>query len=288
MALNENVKPIWLASYPKSGNTWTRLFFTALLKETVNINEIQTDGIISARNIIDSQLGIDSSDLTEKDFLKYRARMYHSWCESQVQKEYLLMKVHDACVREGYVLFPPEITRGTVYILRNPFDMVASSANHHNVSNEKAVRMICSNSHTLAGTGKKLNTQVSQYLGTWSYHLQSWENVHRDNMLVIRYEDMKSQPMETFSKLVNYVGLDYTSDQILRAIDEVSFSKIQQQEKEKAFKEAPKNTKQFFRSGKVGGWRDEITEDQIKLIIDTNYQSLLKHGYISKEGDVLV
>jgi hypothetical protein len=88
--------------------------------------------------------------------------------------------------------------------------------------------------------------------------------------------------------LVNYIGLDYTSDQISKAIDEVSFSKIQQQENEKAFKEAPKNTKQFFRSGKVGGWRDEITEDQIKLIIDSNYQSLLKHGYISKEGEVLV
>jgi hypothetical protein len=288
MALNENVKPIWLASYPKSGNTWTRLFFTALLKETVNINDIQTDGIISARNIIDSQLGIDSSDITEKDFLKYRTRIYHSWCESHVQKEYLLMKVHDACVREGYVLFPPEITRGTVYILRNPFDMVASTANHHNVSNEKAVQMICSNLHALASPGNKLNIQVSQYLGTWSYHLQSWENVHRDNMLLIRYEDMKSQPLETFSKLVNYIGLDYTSDQISKAIDEVSFSKIQQQENEKAFKEAPKNTKQFFRSGKVGGWRDEITEDQIKLIIDSNYQSLLKHGYISKEGEVLV
>lgn len=288
MALNEKVKPIWLASYPKSGNTWTRLFFTALLKEKVNINEIQTDGIISARNIIDSQLGIDSSDVTEKDFLKYRSKIYHSWCQNQVQKEYLLMKVHDACVRDGYVLFPSEITRGTVYILRNPFDMVASTANHHNVPIEKAVQMICSHSHTLAKVGRKLNIQVSQYLGTWSYHLQSWENVHRNNILVIKYEDMIANPQETFSKLVNYVGLNYSQDQISKAIEEVSFSKIQQQENEKPFREAPKKTKQFFRSGKVGGWRNEITNEQAKLIIDTNYQSLLKYGYISVDGDVLV
>ena len=287
--LNKNVKPIWLASYPKSGNTWLRMFFTALLKETeIDINKLETDGIISARAVIDSTLGINSAEIPEKDFLKYRSSLYHKWAENHTNKEYLLTKVHDSCTLDGEIIFPPSITRGVIYILRNPFDMAASTANHHNVNIDIAVKMICSSQHTLAANKKSLNNQISQYLGNWSQHVQSWTNVHRNNILVVRYEDMLHNGLETFSKIVKYLELNYSEEQIQKAIEEVAFNKIQKKESESKFREAPKKTERFFRSGISGGWKNEITEDQAKLIIDCNYESLLKYDYIDEIGNILI
>lgn len=287
--LNKNAKPVWLASYPKSGNTWTRLFLSALLQEKdPDINHIATDGIISGRNVIDSTLGINSAELPEQDYLQYRSQLYNKWANSFVNREYLLCKVHDACMLEGEVLFPPSITRGVIYILRNPFDMAASTANHHGVSIDKAVKMICSNKHALAHKKTSLNSQISQHLGTWSNHVQSWTNVHRNNILLIKYEDMLSNSQETFSKVVNYIGLDYPQAAIEAAIEKTSFKNIQEKENKNRFREAPKSAERFFRQGTAGGWRNEITPEQATLIIDCNYETLLHYGYIDKNGEILV
>lgn len=287
--LNKNVKPIWLASYPKSGNTWVRMFFTALLKESeIDINKLETDGIISARSVIDSTLGINSAEIPEKDFLKYRSSLYHKWAESHTNKEFLLTKVHDSCTLDGEIIFPPSITRGVIYILRNPFDMAASTANHHNVSIDKAVKMLCSNKHSLAANKSTLNHQISQFLGNWSQHIQSWTNVHRNNILVVKYEDMLHNGLETFSKIIKYLELNYSEEQIKKAIDEVAFNKIQKKEASTKFKETPKNTDIFFRSGISGGWKNEITEEQTKLIIDCHYETLLKYNYIDENSLILV
>ena len=286
--LNNNKKIIWLASYPKSGNTWMRLFLTALQKDTdFGINEIETDGIISSRNIIDSTLGINSAELHENDFLKYRSELYDKWANTKT-KETLFIKVHDACTLKGNILFPPKITKGTIYILRNPFDMVASTANHQSMSINKAVQFLCNNKAELAQSKYNLNQQISQHLGTWSEHIISWTNVHRNNMLLIRYEDLLHNSLETFTKVVNYLELNYSQEKIIRAIDQVSFDKIQEKEKKEKFKETPKKTELFFRSGKSGGWRNEITQDQANYIVDCNYESLLKYGYINENGDILV
>lgn len=287
--LNKNAKPIWLASYPKSGNTWTRLFLSALLKEKdPDLNDLGTDGIISARHVIDTTLGMNSADLPENDYLIYRSQLYHKWASSFPNREYLLCKVHDACTLEGEVLFPTAITRGVVYILRNPFDMAASTANHSGVSIDKAVKMLCSNKHALAKKRTNLNSQISQHLGTWSNHVESWTNVHRSNLLLIRYEDMLNDGFDTFSKVVNYIGLNYSAEAIQNAIEKTSFKNVQEKEQSGKFLEAPKAAERFFRSGKVGGWKNEISQEQADLIIDCNYEALLKYGYIDAAGTILV
>lgn len=286
--LNKTVKPIWLASFPKSGNTWTRLFLTALLgKKDPDINNMDTDGIISNRYIIDNTLGFNSADIPEENFLKYRSQLYHKWASSQ-NKEFLLTKVHDACIREKHILFPPSITRGVVYILRNPFDMVASLANHNNTSIETAVKALCNNKHTIANKKSGLSRQISQFLGSWSHHVHTWTSIHSENMLLMRYEDMLHKGLETFTTLVDYLELNYSREEIAQAIENTSFKKVKEKELTSDFKERPKDTKAFFRSGKTGGWREEITMDQAKFIIDSHYDTLLQYGYIDEKGQILV
>jgi hypothetical protein len=285
--LNTNAKFIWLASYPKSGNTWVRIFLSALLTgKEPDINNLATNLIISDRQLIDSTLGFSSSDIPEDDYLPYRTRMYNAYSKAHKQ-EYILCKVHDACTLKGKVLFTPAITRGTVYILRNPFDMVASTANHHSVSIEQALDYICSSDHALAKKSTKLNSQISQHMGTWSQHLQSWENVHHEYMLLVKYEDLVNNSLQAFSKIAAYINIPHTEADVLQAIENAAFQKLQNQEQKTAIKMAP-HVKKFFRSGKVGGWRNEITTDQAMRIIDCHYDALLKHGYIDTAGNILV
>jgi aryl sulfotransferase len=286
--LNKEVKPIWLASYPKSGNTWTRIFLSSLLSDKdPDLNNLKTDGIISSRNIIDGTLGIDTGDIPERLFNKYRSELYHKWAESK-NKEFLLTKVHDACHNRGILYFPPKITRGVIYIIRNPFDMAASLANHNGTTISKSVKNLCDNSVCLANNHKKLNNQISQFMGSWSYHVESWTNIHRKNILVVRYEDMLNNGLETFKKIVSYLELDYTDEQIQKAIENSSFNKLKEKENQFTFKEKPAKAESFFRSGKVGGWRNEITKEEAQMIIDFNYDKLLKYNYIDQNGNILV
>ena len=286
--LNKSVKPIWLASYPKSGNTWLRLFLSALLKDKSDINEIETDGIISSRSIIDNFLGINSADIPEQDFLKYRTKLYHNWAESHKNKDYLLCKVHDACIRESEILFPPAITRGTIYILRNPFDMAASLANHHGLSIEGAVKALCNHKFSLSSKTNCLPQQVSQYLGTWAYHVESWANVHRGKMLLIKYEEMLKNPFEEFSKVAKYLEISHSAEEIESAIMKTSFNSLKKQEEVHGFIETSAKASSFFRSGKIGGWRNEITAQQADYIIDCNYSTLLKYQYIDSNDNILI
>ncbi|TDG37688.1 hypothetical protein EZJ43_00925 [Pedobacter changchengzhani] len=286
--LNKQVKPIWLSSYPKSGNTWVGLFLSVLIKQIeLDINNSGFENIISARNIMDSTLGINSSLLPEKDYLSYRSALYHTWMQQFTDRDYLLFKVHDACKIDDMVLFPQHITRGVVYIMRNPFDMAASWANHSSISIEKAVSDICDPNARLAGNKRKLNIQISQYMGTWSNHVESWLSVHGDNMLVVKYEELLANGFVEFSKILDYIGLSFSKEEIEEAILKTSFKNIQDQEKITKFKAAPKIDR-FFRAGKVGGWRNEITMEQANTIIDCNYDTLLKFNYIDEQRNILV
>jgi len=286
--LNKNVKPIWLASYPKSGNTWTSLFLSVLIFDnSLDINQPGFENIISSRSIIDATLGINSSDLPESDFLKYRSQLYHKWASEFKKREYLLIKVHDACVNAGEILFPPAITRGVIYIMRNPFDIAASLANHRDVSIDEAVRYLCSDKSAFADKRSGLNTQLSQYLGTWSNHVDSWTSIHNQNILLVKYEDLVSEPMTWFSKIVDYIGLDYSKQAIEGAVAKTSFQNLREQEKQVKFKATPKVSR-FFRQGKAGGWRNELTKEQAGLILNCNYNTLLKYNYIDAGGNILV
>jgi hypothetical protein len=166
--------------------------------------------------------------------------------------------------------------------------MVASIANHNGITIKKAVKNLCNNEYTIANKKTNLNNQISQHLGTWSQHVEGWTNIHRNNLFLMKYEDMLNDGINTFTALVRYLELNYTKEEIEKAIEEVSFNKVQKKETENTFKEKPTKAERFFRNGKMGGWRNEITEDQAKYIIDCNYETLLKYKYIEKDGTILV
>ena len=142
---------------------------------------------------------------------------------------------------------------------------------------------------TLRFNKNSLNNQLEQHMGTWSDHVNGWTEIHEDNILILKYENLLHDGFSEFSKFVNYLELTYSKIEIEEAIEKCAFKNIQQLEKSIRFKELPRVGKDvFFRSGKTGGWRHELNNQLVQKIIDCNYETLVKYNYIDASGNVLV
>ncbi|MCP4690443.1 MAG: sulfotransferase domain-containing protein, partial [Desulfobacterales bacterium] len=134
----------WLASYPKSGNTWTRAFLIALTGDRceVNINGLGKISIASSAAPFEFAAGIRVSDLTEDEIERLRPEVHRFLVE--MADGHCFFKAHDAYIftDEGVPLFPTSVTRGAVYLLRNPLDVAVSWANHGNIPLREAVAQL--------------------------------------------------------------------------------------------------------------------------------------------------
>ncbi|MGF7078510.1 sulfotransferase domain-containing protein [Mucilaginibacter sp. UYCu711] len=286
----ENTTPskiVWLASYPKSGNTWFRAFLTALLGDgDLNINQMRTDGIFSSRYIFDDATDMDSSYLYDEE-IKLLLPEVFTQVVSEYNKERLFVKIHDAYTLNsaGVPIVPARPTLCALYFIRNPLDVAGSFANHNAGSIDDAIKIMNKPRGTLAKQKRPIgeintNNQFAQLMLSWSMHAESWTSPDVPfPVMVLRYEDMLHDQMNTFSKAVAFMGLDKTPEQIEKAIFESRFEKLKEQEKEKGFMEKNRNSESFFRKGKSGGWVDELTPGQIKSIVDNHCQVMEKYNY---------
>lgn len=277
-----NPQIVWLASYPKSGNTWFRSFISVLQKnKDFSINKIQTDGIFSDKAILEINLDIDSDYLSLSEIEEYK-RTAFSYISENGKKIYYF-KIHDAFTfseMDGLPLIPIEPSKVAIYIVRNPFDVALSLANHNNSDIDRTIDDYLINENGFFG--KKSNSggiQFFQLLSTWSMHVESWLKYPTFPVHFIRYEDMKNQPFETFKGAVNAIGLDVTDDQIQEAIEATTFEKLKKQESESGFKEKLIHETSFFFKGETGRWKNELTQQQIYKIREANEPMMRHFGY---------
>lgn len=279
----ENKKNIiWLASYPKSGNTWFRSFLTALLtQKEVDLNKMETNGIFSGKGVIENALDLSADFLRTEQIEQYQ-RLAFSYL-SDTAKKSLFMKIHDAFTfseKDKLPLIPENATKMAVYFVRNPLDVTLSLANHVGKDLETTIEKFIVNPQG-AFTRKKNspNIQFHQPLSTWSNHVESWQKHPNFPVHFMRYEDMKSQPFETFKAAVKAIGLGYSDTDIQQAIEAVEFEKLQKKEKEKGFKEKQNLNSTFFFKGQVGRWKTELTAEQIEKIRKVNEPMMRAFGY---------
>jgi Sulfotransferase domain len=273
---------VWLASYPKSGNTWFRSFLTALLKEKeVDLNQMATDGIFSGKNYLENILDLNSDYLSRQQIESYQRIAFTHL--SATSKKRLFVKIHDAFTyskTDGLSLIPEEPTKMAIYLLRNPLDVALSLANHIGKSTDKAIdKYIINPTGSFVSLKNSANNQFHQPLGTWSMHVESWLTKPKFSVHFMRYEDMKAKPFETFKAAIQAIGLNYSDDQIKFAIEETKFEKLQKKEQEKGFKEKQNSNSNFFFKGQVGRWKEELSNEQIEKIREINKPMMQKFGY---------
>jgi len=273
---------VWLASYPKSGNTWFRLFLTALLKEKeVDLNNIESDGIFSSKSFIEDVLSIDTDYLSRQQIESFQRIAFSHL--SKTSKKRLFIKIHDAFTFsevDGLPLIPEEPTQLAIYLIRNPLDVALSLANHIGKSTEIAIeRYINNQSGGFGNLKNSSNNQFYQPLGTWSMHVESWLNKTSFPVHFIRYEDMKEKPFESFKAAIQAIGLEFSDEQIQFAIEETQFEKLKIKEQENGFKEKIIPSSNFFFKGQVGRWKEELNKEQIEKIRKINEPMMRRFGY---------
>ncbi len=281
---------VWLASYPKSGNTWFRVFLTNLRGESDNpadINELDSTPIASARGIFDDAAGIESSDLTMDEIDRLRPEIYEQIAAKA--DETIFMKVHDAYtyVDKDTPLFPKKATRGAIYFIRNPLDVAVSFAHHSGWDYDTAISRMADERYAFCSRPRRLDNQLRQRLLSWSGHVLSWVDESGLPVFVLRFEDMKQKPVETFERAVRFAGLGYTREQIVEALDLSSFEELQRQEKEAGFREKSPSSELFFRKGEVGSWHGELTETQARQIIHDHREVMRRFGYLGMNDEVV-
>ncbi len=278
---------IWLASYPKSGNTWLRIFLTNYLldeAEPADINELDGRLIASSRIAFDEAVGVEASDLTPEEIDRYRPGVYAQLARQNDRP--IFLKVHDAYTHNASnkPLFPKSVTDGVIYLIRNPLDVAVSFADHSGITMDEIVLRLCRGDFCLDGRLDRLHSQLRQKLLSWSGHVRSWVDEPGLRIQVIRYEDMVRDPTSAFSSIVRFAGLIFDPDRLAKALDFSSFDRLQAKERETSFRERSPRAKAFFRKGKAGDWRDALTDEQASVLIDAHREVMLRFGYLTPDG----
>ncbi len=272
----------WLASYPKSGNTWFRVFLANLLNhksQPADINNLTVSVMASSRKVFDEVTGVPSSELTFNEILNLRPDVYKHL--SSQAKEPVFQKIHDAYIttpRKG-PLIPYEATKGVIYFIRNPLDIAVSFAYHSACSFDKMIQMMNDPEYMFCGNPQKMYNQLSQKLLTWSGHVKSWTEQSILPVYIVKYEDMVTHSFETFKKAIQKLNLNKTDEDISRAIQYSNIKELQKQEKEKGFSEKSSKSVSFFRKGKIGSWKDELNQKQANRIIYDHKEVMEQFGY---------
>jgi aryl sulfotransferase len=281
---------IWLASYPKTGNTWFRIFLTNLRgdrKGPAHISELDSIPIASARDIFDNAAGVESSDLTVEEIERLRPEIYEHIAANS--NETLFMKVHDAYTYVDSVtpLFPEKATLGSIYLIRNPLDVVVSFAHHSGWDYDRAISTMADESYAFCSKTVRLHNQLRQRLLSWSGHVVSWVEAPGFPVCILRYEDLRQNPVETFGKAVRFSGLEFEREQIMRALNFSCFDELQRQERANGFREKSPHCKAFFRKGVIGSWREELSKEQVERVINDHRMVMHRFGYLGRDDKIL-
>ena len=249
---------ILIASYPKSGNTWVRLFFENLLRgegTPVSINDIRNGSYgFERRLLFDSEAPAAAADLLPHEMENLLPAVFAQWATEATGP--LLVKVHDRARRTpaGQWLFLPEHVRAVLYLARHPMDVAVSYSHHLNVPVAQAIEYMCSEDHLFAGVGSSLPLPLVERLGSWNTHVGSWLDLECYPVTLMRYEDLYSNPLEGFARLVEAAGMEVKEDKIALSVAATRFDRLQSEEQAHGFRERHPASRAFFRSGRPQAW----------------------------------
>jgi len=274
----------WLVSYPKSGNTWLRVMLSSVLSRgaPIDINSTALKGDIATFAELDEFLCIEASELTRDEIAASRPAL-HASLAANLREDLILRKVHDRFwhTPSGEAVFVPALSRGAVYLIRDPRDVALSYAHHRGLDVDRLIDLMADASMILSDVTIRGREQLPQPLGSWSGHALSWLDQREIPVLMIRYEDMLADPLTYLGRAAAHLGLATTPAALAAAIEAASFDRLRTQEQTHGFRERQKEaTSHFFREGRAGTWRDRLSPAQIDRIVTGHAAVMRRFGYL--------
>lgn len=267
----------WLASFPKSGNTWVRCLLQAYRNNgQLDINDLYTGTGDSSACYYRSVSPVPLEELGDRGLWLIRpAALLHACL---AMRPPLLFKTHYANLTlPGLPSFiPREFTERGLYIVRDPRSVVLSLSNFLDFSTKKTVEHMNNKEFTI-GTDTR---QVTNVVSSWTNNVRSWCSEQRFPVHVVRYEDLLENPLQEFKEILEFLNVEFDEEKAKRAIKATELSKLRKTEKDFGFNEyhGSKFQGQFFNKGGTR-WKDELGSKWIKQIEDDHGKLMEELGY---------
>jgi len=278
---------IWIASYPKSGNTLIRAMLSAYF--------YSNDGNFFFE-LLDNikEFPKHSEYLNKISAGKNLAEIAKEWIPAQTMlnskshNSTIFLKTHSAiCSIDGADFTDKENTLAALYIVRDPRNVVSSLSNHFNLSIEKSLELMVDKNKTISNAANENKNIGLTVLSNWKTYYQSWRDWKAVKVKIIKYEDLISSPKKIFIDILNFfkefMKIEFNENKIKKVLQSTDFEKLKLLEQKHGFKESAAmsdQSKSFFNLGPHNDWRNLLDKKTSEKICEYFENEMKELGYI--------
>ena len=279
---------IWIASYPKSGNTWVRSLLSTYL---------YSDNSIFNFNLLNNIPQFPSKRYFEffmKDFTDIKKQSDY-WIAAQERinlfnNQTTLLKTHSVlCTFENNPFTNKSNTKAAIYIVRDPRNVITSILNHYSFKDINEAFDFMTKDRLTIIHSKVVGDNSASYIGTWQQNYKSWRDLKFAPKIIVKYEDLIKDPKETFLSILNFLNtfmdIKIEEKKVISSVNSCKFNILAKKEKEEGFSEALTHKEtgekiKFFNLGENNNWQTLLKpeiEKKIRTIFNIEMKEL---GYI--------
>ena len=281
---------IWLASYPKSGNTYVRAFLSAYyFSENGEFDFSQIARIDQFPHEKFFKEKVSNINEASKQWVPIQR-------EINKDKKIRFFKTHSFLGNyQGNQFTSPETTLGAIYIVRDPRNVLSSLKNHYSFDDDKALKMIKDKTRSLMSNNGSHASLT--YISSWSENYLSWLRNNQFRRLFIKYEDLITNKYETFRDIIVFTNTlmnkveGVNKSKLQKAIETTNFDVLKKKEvsetfdgSESSFKNWRKfhseNKNLFFNLGPDNNWKKILKKDVSKEIEINFEREMIELGYL--------
>tara|TARA_B100001996_G_scaffold264257_1_gene206162 strand:- start:1935 stop:2792 length:858 start_codon:yes stop_codon:yes gene_type:complete len=278
----------WIASYPKSGNTWLRALISSYYYSNDGVFNQDLLKKIDQFPTKKYFTGFDYDKKVATDTCKF-------WIKAQEKinaniNELKFFKTHNTFGKlNNYDFTDRQNSIGCVYVVRDPRNVFTSLKNHYQLNDDQAIKWMTNDKNYIYYIQKFEENGFSdfQFISSWNIHYQSWKIQKKIPIKFIKYEDLQNQTYYVFKEVIKFINKitnnkeKINKDKIKTVLKTTSFEKLKKNEIDHGFSEAviskeDKNKKiPFFNLGPKNDWR-EIISDNLKVKLESIFEKDLK------------
>ena len=276
---------IWIASYPKSGNTYLRSFLASYYFSKKGKFDFK---------LLMNILQFPSIRFSQKDFLSFNDAA-NNWISNQKfffsKNKLFFLKTHNSLNKfNNFEFTTANETLGAIYIVRDPRNVITSMCNHYSFTLEHALEKMLDKNASLSEKASNGDCSNFTFLGSWSEHYKSWKNNKKFRVLFIRYEDLKDNKELIFKKIINFIEElkgkekdEFNENKFYNSINSTNFVNLKNKENNEGFEESSINSVKkkvnFFNMGFKNDWRKLLSKEIVEKISLQFENELKEIGY---------